>query len=721
MTFYAHSENKRGEWHILADHLRSTAKIAESFGRNSIEREIFRYCGMIHDLGKYQNEFQDYLKYGGKRGSVPHAAFGAGFGYRQTKLDSIAFAVLGHHKGLSDLGNWKSDIKAVLNDPRLEDLISVFVLDTDCDVHSCLNVQHLNEISTKLGKEFFVRYLFSVLTDSDWLDTEEHFSPENSAYRTRRYLNIERMIEDIDNNFAKFEIDGELNILRNQARDEAVRNALGLPGFYSLNLPTGLGKTLTSFYWALKHAKKNNLRRIIIVLPYVNIIDQTADTLKRIFGEEVILEHHSSVIEEAVFDDELGLCDEKKLASENWDFPVIVTTTVQFFESLFSNRSSKCRKIHNISDAVVIFDEVQTLPQHLVLPTLEMLKQVQKMLGTSFLFCTATQPAFEKRDGFNGIESIIPLISNAKELFNKTIRVNYSVLDDFRPIENEELCKKVINLSASVLVVVNTKSQAADVYRILQQELPLEHGTVYHLSTNMCAHHRRRIIHSIRDCLQNEKNVLVVSTQLIEAGVDFDFPYVFRAIAPLESIIQAGGRCNREGRLAGKGNVVIFSPADGKIPSGIYETASCHARSLIKADSEFLYRHEAYGNYYRQMIKLFVDPDKQKINDSREDFLFETVAKSYRLIDAPNYPLFIKDYNDESMELFQQLLRYPLITRQISRKMQPYVVQVYQNFIFKYSSFIDSKTVNGVNVWIGKYDDRLGIRTDDYLVDELVI
>ncbi|MFH1287826.1 MAG: DEAD/DEAH box helicase family protein, partial [bacterium] len=306
---------------------------------------------------------------------------------------------------------------------EFDSVIESFIKDTTFSEN---NTKSLSlSYSDPLKRELFIRYLFSALIDADWLDTEAFFESDKSQSRGKYILPIDEMIKKLEKEFSNKPTDGEINQLRNYARKIALEKANRVSGFYSLNLPTGTGKTLISIAWALRHAKANGLKRIIIVLPYINIIDQTASELKRIFGEKLVLEHHSSYNENNSVgqDDEnnLDIIQKRKiLACENWDYPIIVTTTVQFFESLFSNKPSKCRKNHNIAESVVIFDEVQSLPKEIILPTLSMLKNIQVIMGASFLFCTATQPAFEKRDKFNGIDSIYPLIDNPSEIFKKT-------------------------------------------------------------------------------------------------------------------------------------------------------------------------------------------------------------------------------------------------------------------------------------------------------------
>ena len=352
-----------------------------------------------------------------------------------------------------------------------------------------------------LQRETFVRYLFSALTDSDWLSTEKHFEKDISEMRVSAALPIYEMMGKLEEEFSRKSKEGKINRMRNEARHQVLQKAVMPCGFYSLALPTGLGKTLTSVAWALRHAKQNDLKRIIIVLPFVNIIDQTAQVLKGILGEEWVLEHHSSYNEDETRarDDEekYSLIEQrKKLACENWDYPVIVTTTVQFFESLFSNKPSRCRKIHNIAESVVIFDEVQTLPKEVILPTLQMLKNLQSVMRTSFLFCTATQPAFEKRTGFDGIDAICPLIENPGELYKQTRRVKYQLLNDLAPIDSNALLQAAIRQKTATLVIFNTKRAALGFYDRAKDNAVWEKN--YHLSTAMCPAHRKEVIDNIR-------------------------------------------------------------------------------------------------------------------------------------------------------------------------------------------------------------------------------
>ncbi len=713
MTEYnAHSENRCNEKHSLSKHLHQTARFAESFACQGRFMPIFYVTGFLHDLGKYQPEFQSYLANGGERGSVPHSSWGAGYA-RLCRLIEASIAIDGHHKGLPDNSAWKSDTEAFNRGEvtGFGNVVKAFISDTGANEED-IQKQNSLAFTEKSQREVFIRYLFSALTDSDWLSTEEHFEQDTSKMRLGATLPLDEMISKLEVELSIKSKEGEINRLRNDARNQALQKADMPCGFYSLALPTGMGKTLTSMAWALRHAKKNELKRIIIVLPYINIIDQTAQILKDIFGEEWVLEHHSSFNEgdpgnRDISESCSSVRERKKLACENWDYPIIVTTTVQFFESLFSNRRSQCRKIHNIAESVVIFDEVQTLPKEVILPTLQMLKDVQAVMTTSFLFCTATLPAFEKRPGFDGISTISPLIDDPAALYEKTKRVEYNLLNDLNPIDYSELLEAALQAESAVLVIFNTKKATLDFYNYTRNLENWERK--YHLSTTMCPSHRKDVIEKIRDDLVTKKKILVASTQLIEAGVDFDFPVVFRAMAPLESIIQSAGRCNRENNLGEfGGKVFLFKIQDGGMPDKTYAACAGYAEELIKQDINQLHGHKIFNEYYAQVIRLYVDPDRYNINEARRQFNFEMVNDSYHIIQDTTEGLYIYNYSDKSRQLFHSLEYKEFLSRDDYRKMQAYTVQVYRHFIIQNSALCKTMP-QGFMVWYGNYDSETGI------------
>lgn len=726
MEFIAHSENDFSEKHLLAKHLNETARLAMSFTCRGDFKSVFRLSGLLHDLGKYQLEFQHYLENGGRRGSIPHAKWGAGYA-RKHQLKEVSIAIDGHHKGLPDKVDWQDDTNEIFHgdEPGFAAVKEAFLKDIGFDEASLSTEKP--KLSDSCQRELFIRYLFSALTDSDWLSTEEHFDPEKTALRPARTLPIEYMLNKLEEEFDAKSKSGKINELRNKVRFEAVAKSRLETGCYSLALPTGMGKTLTSLAWALRHAQHNELKRIIIVLPYISIIDQTARELKRIFGEEWILEHHSSYNEDpkAATDKREDYSTEQKrkqLACENWDFPVIVTTTVQFFESLFSNKPSKCRKVHNIAESVVIFDEVQTIPKEIILPTLGMLNDVQAVMRTSFLFCTATQPAYEKRSGFAGITAITPLIESPGILYDKTKRVTYHLLDDLAPVAFARLQDSVMQHDDAALVIFNTKKDALEFFSFMNSGEKWD--ACYHLSTAMCPHHRKATIQQIRDDLTAGRKILVVSTQLIEAGVDFDFPLVFRALAPLESIIQSAGRCNREGllnQLGRLGTVYLFLLEDARYPNKTYQACAGYAAELLQRDLEQLYSHNVFEQYYASVFGLYIDQGRQQgIIESRKQFNFETVNNSYRYLDDHSEGLFIYNYNDESRELLHRLQYKEFLSRDDYRAMQPYTVQAYANFIHQNREDVKTSP-HGFKIWYGNYNPATGISVAQMEVDNYVV
>lgn len=719
MVYFAHSENSLHKKHELKKHLLATAELTKSFAPQKTLHPLFYLAGLLHDVGKFQDGFQKYLENGTPK--TPHAGIGAFLASRLGKQClPLQFVIQGHHAGMPDNEYRRSNNDDYSEMQEVVDIVRTRFEATISDSVFTTKRESLKLPNDGLITESITRFLFSALTDADWLDTEHHFDPEKSSVRSSTELNHDTLLNALEKEFALLPRNGEINKLRTEARTEATSHYANPPGFFSLQLPTGLGKTLTSAYWALLHARENKLKRIIIVLPYINIIDQTASILKDIFDEEVILEHHSGVIED---DEEYsketfkkGTISTKQLACENWQAPIIVTTAVQFFESLFSNRPFKCRKNHSIANSVVIFDEIQTLPKQLAEPTIVMLKNVAAVARTTFLFCTATMPAFGKRDTFDGIESMTSLIRNPKKYFNATLRVEYKLLKKLQPLTLDVVSQKLLKETKSYLVVVNTKIVAKELYSRLKEGNT--HEQYYHLSTAMCPHHRKKTIGDIVAALdpKNKRRIAVVSTQLVEAGVDFDFPCVYRAIAPLDSIIQAAGRCNRNGRMK-KGKVVLFDLVDHRMPDSTYRACAAFAKGIIQDDPEVLHSEKSFERYYEQVIQLFVNPDKFGITGERKNFNFKTVNDQYQIIErGRTVPLLIADYSSESKALSEEVLRFfgwkGFILKEQYSKLQQYSVQVYKNFLEKHNKQIEVHE-SGLRLWHGGYNEDFGLAPED--------
>jgi CRISPR-associated helicase Cas3/CRISPR-associated endonuclease Cas3-HD len=737
--FYAHTPTTQNPtWHELYRHLLGVAQIASEWGRDSKEQDILQIIAILHDLGKYQIDFQDYLKAtneGQWHRSVPHAVWGAYAAYSRFTSEEAAFVIDGHHAGIPDKSTLAQQHFERFKNPETQEADTektMSLLDT-CISETGLKVKSVGCPEQPQFMDIRIRFLFSCLVDADWLHSESHFKPQLAEYRRahHRALDPQKLSEQLDVHYEKLEREAEstkINQKRKEARLACLSKASSPPGFFSLVLPTGLGKTLTSFYWALHHAKENRLERIIIVLPYLNIIDQTVTQLRKVYGDEWILEHHSGL--EAQTDDETHY-NEKKLASENWDFPIIVTTTVQFFESLFSNKPSKCRKIHNLARSVVIFDEVQTLPKESIAPSLRMLQDVQAFLRCSFLFCTATMPSFAKRQGFPcGIDCIENLLPNPESYFISARRVAFKFINDLEQISFEQLTSQIHACKASALVILNTKKDALRIFQACKDGW----DEVFYLSTSMFPRHRKIILKRIRRALKNKRRILVVTTQLVEAGVDLDFPFVFRALGPLDSIIQAAGRCNREGSPQ-VGTVFVFNLADSGLPlDRVYRAATEYVPVFLRTcskdgslNAEILHDPSIFEQYYDSLLTNFVQTDRAGIEYARKKLRFKQVAESYHIIDSPTQPVFVYAFQEKGSitpirkadQLFKSLEKKPFLSIEDQRALQAYTVQLYPDFFnTKYGSSIVTLK-NGLNVWQGFYSRLTGLGNPE--VSDLIV
>jgi CRISPR-associated endonuclease/helicase Cas3 len=555
--------------------------------------------------------------------------------------------------------------------------------------------------------------LYSSLVDADSLDTERHFEKEQYDARPQLSLDVDVLLDALNHKFSSFSLESSLNKLRTEVRLYAQSLAAQPQGCFSMTLPTGMGKTLCSLNWALHHAKvHSNIKRIVIVLPFLSIIDQTAKELKSIFKDhDVILEHHSNVIYEGKEseEEEFYCKDPKQLATENWDYPIVVTTTVQFFESLFSNQRSKCRKLHNLQDSIVIFDEIQTLPVHLAECTMKILNDMLHLCRCSILFCTATQPNFQTRADFKGIDRIVPLVENPTAIFAATKRVEYYPIADYEVQSIDSIAQKVCEEKEPALIVCNTKKKAKALFDIIKEKGNMQ---VLHLSTNMCQKHRMAVIDKVKSKLKNGEKLILCSTQLIEAGVDIDFPIVFRELAPLESIIQSAGRCNREGKLE-KGKVFLFQLEEKGQPSAEYKTFTQFAQLCYHNNENRLTDADFYAEYYTDIVKLYAPEDT--ITPKREKLMFQDVADKYQIIDSSATSLFVYRYNEESLQLYKEITNKEYLSRKDYQQIAQYCVQVYSKFKRDNSDKI-AETTNGVKVWSGAYSEEFGLNNEEEIL-----
>jgi CRISPR-associated endonuclease/helicase Cas3 len=641
MAYYAHTvENldgsrdpDRSRWQLLSEHLTGVADRAEDHAPQELKLAA-RWCGLLHDLGKYRDEFQEYLA--GERESsleTHHAVYGAALAFRRGWVGP-AFAVAGHHAGLHDLNQLQELVKGEKYDAgnRLAVLIDRFEAELG-SVPKELAEPAFANCEDKAITEFYVRMLFSCLVDADFLDTEYFAKGEG---RSPEAFDAGVLMKRLHRHRDGFDQRGELNGLRNKVFMSCLSAATEPPGFFSLTVPTGGGKTLSGMAFALEHARRHGLRRVVVVIPYLSIIEQNAAEYRRVLDPEnkgIVIEHHSAVAgkEDA---DEQGRSPEE-LASENWDAPIIVTTSVQFIESLFANRTSKCRKLHNLASSVVVLDEVQTLPTHLLNPLLHVLRDLREHYGVSFVFSTATQPAFRRSNslsqGFKESE-VREIVTDTSELFHKLNRVHYEI----RKTESNwlELAGEWKD-ELQALGVVNTRQQAHDWWSQLRSDRT---EGVLHLSSALCADHRAEVLSEAHRRLLAGEPCRLVATQVIEAGVDIDFPVVYRALGPLDSIVQAAGRCNREGRLGGKGRVVVFCPEDHKLPGGVYRVATeIAARLLTQTPPEDLATVPSlFASYFNELFQYVATDHAGKrespIQEDRELLRFREVARKARVI-----------------------------------------------------------------------------------------
>lgn len=715
--YIAHSANSDGIVQTMNEHCSEVGKIMRRFALDKSFADLYEFCGIIHDIGKYSDDFQRYIA--GDNIKTKHSIYGALYAFENKHME-ISLPVFGHHAGLSNSPEMRLQLKAELicEKEKYSYICKRWLSDIGNHISLPSNENFLG-LSNILLQELFVRMLYSSLVDADSLDTERHFKSNKFKTRKSPSFDPQLLLCKLQQTLKAFEANPEknrleINKLRNDVRKFAESKAYLPQGCFSMTLPTGLGKTICSINWALHHAQYHcNVKRIIIVLPFISIIDQTAEVLKKIFDDEThnyVLEHHSNV--NYIEDKDEDEYDSKLLAIENWDYPIIVTTNVQFFESLFSNKRSACRKLHNIQDSIIIFDEIQTLPLGITEPTLIMLENLQQLCRCSMLFCTATQPDFESRKGFSGIRHIESLVENPQLVFEQTRRVIYYPINDYKEITISELSDIVSKNHRSSLVVFNTKKKA----RLFFEEMKdCSQYRLFHLSTSMCPVHRKKVIKEIRSALLLGEYIVVSSTQLIEAGVDMDFPIVYRELAPLESIIQSAGRCNREGKMKDekgniiKGEVYLFSLIDSGQPSKQYRTWSEFANLLYKGNEKKLYTHDFYCYYYRELVRNFVNTDKLCITNDRKKLLYQTVADKYKIIDDKTQSIFIFNYNEESLELYNRIKNHEILSRQERQLVSQYSVQVYDEFLRNKDENLVKKEKCGILVWDGSYSKDFGL------------
>ena len=665
-------------------------------------KDLAYNAGLLHDFGKYRPDFQRYiLAASGANPSgkvppkAPHAIVGAIEAQRLFDdpmiADTLAYCISGHHRGLYDHNEMERRLRHGEHKrwcDACEKLSEKAPLGTtDCD-----DVDEPNDL------QMAIRMLFSALVDADRLDTERFMTPDLSAERLRirgNYASLSTLRERLRAKTESFSSAPDTPV--NRARVyflESCRThgAESDPGIFTLSLPTGAGKTISSMAWALEMAIRNHHDRIIYVIPYTSIITQTAMVFREIFGEENILEHHSEVVVEQQGEDDKSNEQMSRLnfLTENWDAPIILTTNVQFFESLFASKPAKCRKVHSIANSVIVMDEVQALPEGFLSPILSAIDTLSEAFHCSILCCSATQPVYDEdlnspddgSDYYTPLDTRGDLVSREAKYFVPFDRVDYHL--EPQTVTSQELADRLA-AEHSVLCVLNSRKDAGQVYRALRDLPKVKADEVIHLSRSMCSAHLRRAIEAIKERMREGKPTKVISTQLIEAGVDLDFPCVWRAHSGLGSIIQAGGRCNREGKMEQRGQVFVFSLADGSKPFGNIARGCNATKMLLHKQSNKIADPtdpEVIAKYYRLYFKDIPDFDTEGIGkdltDDPEDINFESAAERFKLIDDKGTFPVIVPYMEEGKALVRKIRNHDILSREDYHRMQEYSVSLRQ-------------------------------------------
>ena len=666
MTYYAHSQNQAGQWHLLQLHLTEVADLAKSHAATAQWAREAELAGLLHDLGKYADRFQRRLE--GKESGLDHWSQGTWLALSKFKSVAAALAIQGHHIGLQrgavqNLREMQLQNVAAnhpqhlqLSDPDADRLLER--AQTDGLEFSQPNAAALhNGFAQAVAAMLDVRLLFSCLVDADFLDTEAHFNGDAEGKRPRQAgqsLDAEAALSALNRYMGERIRAGAYADASVLSARESLWRATGeaaqvAPNVFTLTAPTGSGKTLAMLRFALEHAARNKLKRIVLAVPFLTVIEQTARIYRQVFADfpdNFVLEHHSLAglgEESEQRDAEGGQERQRRLLAENWDAPIVLTTNVQLLESLFSNRPSSCRKLHNLMDTVILFDEAQSLPQHLAVPTLAALSHLSSAYRSSVVFATATQPAFDtlhvavSKHATGGWkpQEVVPEHPLLFETL-KRVRVVWPKTGD--KLAWADLAAE-IRRTDQALVVVNLKRHALVLLEALGDE-----PDVFHLSTNLCAEHRRAVLDKVRALLSSGQPCRLISTQCVEAGVDVDFPKVYRALAPLEAIAQAAGRCNREGRMNSGGQlgeVIVFEPEEEGswrrcYPTHSYYQATEATRTMLALHGDLDINDPAvFQAYYRRLYDLN-DPATQNTDLSQAvtaaDFV--EVARQYRLIDS---------------------------------------------------------------------------------------
>lgn len=717
---FAHSANASGRWQLLEDHLRQVGDFAAEFASAFGGADVARWLGWWHDVGKASEAFQRYLRDPSAAHGPDHSSAGAV--HVAADCPPLAMVPAGHHVGLVDASELVGRLRAKRDDATVTAALELAtrLLGSGCPAPDLTVVSRLlrsPEPEAKTRAALLVRMLHSAVVDADCLDTERHFAPDQSSLRGATD-GLRALWDRLEADQARLSA-GAPAALVNRCRREVYAACLAAaeraPGFFRLTVPTGGGKTRSSTAFALRHALAHGQRRVIVALPYTSIIEQTCDVYRGIFGDEAVLEHHSAV---AAPTEDTDLAERRdRLAADNWDAPLIVTTNVQLFESLFAARNSRLRKLHNIACSVIILDEVQTLPIELLAPTLTALRLLVEDYGCTAVLSSATQPAFEQREGLpTGIVNAHEIVADHARHFRELARVAYEVPADAAETLSWDEVADAACSEPQALVVLNTIADALDVF----DRMPSEGR--FHLSASMCGAHRRAVLAEVRRRLAAGEPCRLVSTQVVEAGVDLDFPLVMRALAGLDRIAQAAGRCNREGR-GGVGRVVVFRPSAGHLPPGTYRTAADTTETMLADGPLDLHDPVAFERFFR-LLHSRKDLDEPGVGALISGWKFRSAAEKYRFIKEETHPVVVI-YLPEAervRELLYRVRTQRSVTRGMWRRLQPYVVSMRAEAVATAAGAGEAVSLTDeLFLWQGGYDGERGVVRANWAPCDLVV
>ncbi|GAA4260033.1 CRISPR-associated helicase Cas3' [Dactylosporangium darangshiense] len=751
---WAHSKNQLGVRHRIEDHLRGTAQLASRFASSFGMAELAWWAGLVHDGGKCWQDWQDKLllvEPTGGRVGLDHKSFGVQLA-RRHGLKPVEFAVAGHHGGLTNrgqvddlFGEDHAHQQWLRQGPWADAERKLRVVVPEMFSRVPPPPGEFGPDGDKMGQDFLLRFLFSCLVDADVVDTQAH--RDNAAPRVGPDLDAAVVLDRFlarRADFLRRRQPGAMDARRERIFAAAIAAAEREPGIFRLTAPTGTAKTIAAAGFALKHAALHGKRRVIVSVPFITITEQNAAVYRSLLdpddadGEPIVLEHHSHV--EMT---EPGTGDRhhswQRLAAENWDAPFIVTTTVQLFESLFGRTQSRMRKLHRLANSVLVLDEVQALPHRLLPQIADALRILSQRFGVTVVLSSATQPAVHALGPLKDLHAH-EIVPEPEAFFAECQRVRFEWRLDSKPTLGEIVQAAAAHPQA--LMVVNTVRDARTAFEHARQDGP-DGTTVLHLSTGMCPAHRQRVLASVRRLLRDREPVLLVSTSLVEAGVDLDFPAAFRAIGPPESMAQVAGRCNREGDLGDRGGlVVIFDPADGGLPPS-YPTQI--RKALIhfgpeKAEPE---DQTALAAYFPELYRTLRIEDRgspaKVIAANRRKWDFIAVADgplksiggtqrdrdlAFRMINDDTVPVVVPYGEVAARRTVQQCLVSlcgPQPDMSALRQLQPYITTLRRRTTQRADIAANLDPVIGdLLQWHGDYDDGYGIvlesREEDYLL-----